>query len=361
MHKNNSHPYIPQADVIRILAILGVVAIHLVHPIYSRPDFLGGTTWWLTNLINTFSRTSIPLFIMLSGYLVLPKKESVQKNLDRLFHRLLIPLFFWFGFYVWWDISYLNKPQTLSDVGSMLVMSNIYHLYFLVILAGLYVLLPVFRRIMPTLTDQTARMVIKLFLGLGMLMYFCQYLLAGDQNIVSTFTIWLPYVGYFLLGGYTHLFVKENAKHLSNFLAGFVTTCILGFVNIYLLSQNVTLFWRSSGVSYFDEYLSPNVMLMSISLFLFILNSQYFLQPLFQRKAVVSTLKQLAKASFAVYLIHFVVLNVLDFRFRYAFEFLDKNMMVYFIERSILTVFISFVAAFVLIRIPIIKRVFGEK
>lgn len=33
------------ADATRVLAILGVVGIHLVTPISARPDFFGGKIW----------------------------------------------------------------------------------------------------------------------------------------------------------------------------------------------------------------------------------------------------------------------------------------------------------------------------
>src|SRR5689334_9684312 len=84
--------YILNADIIRVLAIFGVVGIHVLTPIYARPDFFGGKFWWITFLLNCLFRASVPLFIMLSGYLVLAKPVTVKENLQRVWKRLLIPL-----------------------------------------------------------------------------------------------------------------------------------------------------------------------------------------------------------------------------------------------------------------------------
>src|SRR5258708_8317398 len=91
--------YIPSADLIRTIAILGALSIHIVQPVYSRFDFLGGITWWVTDFWNAFSRMSIPLFIMLSGYLLLGRQESVKKGIWRTIHIVSIPLLFCFFFY----------------------------------------------------------------------------------------------------------------------------------------------------------------------------------------------------------------------------------------------------------------------
>lgn len=45
--------YIFSADVIRGLAIFGVVTIHIANEIYTRLDFFGGSIWWIASLLNS--------------------------------------------------------------------------------------------------------------------------------------------------------------------------------------------------------------------------------------------------------------------------------------------------------------------
>ena len=82
-------------DAIRTAGIVGVVLIHTVNSVSERPDFFGGVSWWFAIILNSASRICIPLFIMLSGYLLLSKDEDYKTTLKRIVNRLLIPLVFW--------------------------------------------------------------------------------------------------------------------------------------------------------------------------------------------------------------------------------------------------------------------------
>ena len=75
--------YSLHADIVRVVALFSVVGIHLLTPIYAQPDFFGGKFWWITFLLNCLFRASVPLFMMLSGYLVLGKVTSLKENLER--------------------------------------------------------------------------------------------------------------------------------------------------------------------------------------------------------------------------------------------------------------------------------------
>jgi len=79
------------ADVVRFLAIISVIGIHLVIAISNRPDFFGGFFWWITFLLNSLFRSGVPLFIMLSGYLSLGKPVSNRQNTQKVIQRLSHP------------------------------------------------------------------------------------------------------------------------------------------------------------------------------------------------------------------------------------------------------------------------------
>ena len=106
--------YIFQADVVRCLAIIMAVGVHLVTPITARPDFFGGKIWWLTFLLNCLFRIAVPLFVILSGYLTLGKEITIQQNLKKITKRLLIPLV---SFYIIFNLAYI-------------LMANLRHEYF---------------------------------------------------------------------------------------------------------------------------------------------------------------------------------------------------------------------------------------
>lgn len=344
--------------MIRIIAILGVVLIHAIYPIYSRPDFQGGTTWWLALFLNTISHVAIPLFIMLSGYLVLNKDESSSQTWQRTWKRLLLPFIAWFALYVIWDAQFLSKHHSFIDLLSMTLMSNVYHLYFLIILAGLYLLLPLWRFVVKT--NQTYMwLLIKLSFGFGFIYYLLQYVMFPSVNVFNSVTIWIPFLGYFLLGhAFTSKKLWSTRKSLILFMVGFLATLGGSYLNFLLLKDSDTFLWRN-GVSYFEEPLSINGILMSVSLFQLLIHNAWLEKSITKFKLIGLGIKELAASSFAVYLVHFMVINYLDLRKNFALEFLTGDLLSYFVIRTSLVVVCSFAVGSLLIRIPLVKKVVG--
>ena len=347
-------------DLIRVIAILGALFIHLTYPIYARPDFFGGTTWWLTTVISAFSRISIPLFIILSGYLLLPKNESWATTQARLVHRLLVPFVFWFGFYLLWDRIFFHRTNSLLEIPTLLYQSNTYHLYFLLILTGLYFLLPMLRLIFVHLENHYIKVLLGVGFVAGVLMYFVPYGLIRDQAQFNIFTAWVPYLGYFLFGGFLATKKPPAPKWLIWIvLASFLTTIALSTYAVGFRETTTAWLWRSHGVAFVDEYLSPQIIIFALSFFWLLVS----LPPNFKllnNLHVSKLLRQLAKASFGAYLIHVLVLNVLDFRFGLALDAYPGSLLQYFLIRSSLCLILSFGLSWLLLQIPWVKKVFGE-
>src|SRR3989442_2077501 len=62
-------PTVVWIDAARVAAILGVISIHVVAPlVISRALPLN---WWVGNVVDSAARWSVPLFVMISGALLL--------------------------------------------------------------------------------------------------------------------------------------------------------------------------------------------------------------------------------------------------------------------------------------------------
>ena len=82
-------------DALRLIASLMVVAIH-VTALYLYEN-IGIRTWQGANILNSFSRGAVPLFLMISGGLALSSKKTTDiKNLfTKRLPALLIPTICW--------------------------------------------------------------------------------------------------------------------------------------------------------------------------------------------------------------------------------------------------------------------------
>ncbi|OGD64035.1 hypothetical protein A2160_04595 [Candidatus Beckwithbacteria bacterium RBG_13_42_9] len=353
--------YLFSVDFIRALAILGAIGIHLVQPIYARPDFLGGSIWWLTNLLNALFRTAIPLFIMLSGYLILNKPENLGAALKRTWWRLGIPLSFWSLFYFWWGSSHLGwRDYDLPKIIWTVFSGDIFHLYFLVIMVGLYLAAPLLRPFLKQ-ANQSEQLRLMTFLLLsGIAVYAGQHFL--DQESKTTFfTLWLPYSGYFLAGYYlTQSQLKANRKILKMvFVISWLTTAILGYISLKLFSQNDQLFQHMNRTAYFDQYLSPNVVLMSLSIFMLLIKTNY--QDLIKKRILVSWVRRIAMASFGMYLIHLAIIDVIDIQLHLSVNEIHMGLLPYLFLKSVVVFTSAFAIIYVGLRLPLVKLLFGGR
>ena len=80
-------------DFLRCLAICFVVVLHSIASTLVNPEFYQCSTWYLCMLINPFVRTGVPLFFMISGYLLLrrPNTEHIGDFYRHNIPKLVIP------------------------------------------------------------------------------------------------------------------------------------------------------------------------------------------------------------------------------------------------------------------------------
>jgi len=68
-------------SVLRIIATIAVIAIHASSGYLNSTD-IAGFDWKYANLINSFTRFSVPIFVMLSGALLLTKEEYTGQRIE---------------------------------------------------------------------------------------------------------------------------------------------------------------------------------------------------------------------------------------------------------------------------------------
>lgn len=66
------------ADLIRTIAIVGVIVLHAANEAIA-PQVMNQTEiyrWWMVNIYQTLGRTGVPLFVMLTGALLLQPSKN---------------------------------------------------------------------------------------------------------------------------------------------------------------------------------------------------------------------------------------------------------------------------------------------
>ncbi len=96
--------YKADIELVRIIAVVCIIVNHTCHFEYSGTSIPGfiGEAWFI------FSRIGVPLFLMVSGALLIPKNEDLKSVFRRVVRILVVLIIFGFGYYILDIISFNN-------------------------------------------------------------------------------------------------------------------------------------------------------------------------------------------------------------------------------------------------------------
>ena len=303
------------ADVLKIIAIFGVILLH-VSAFWLVP-FQETREWWIGNIYDSFSRWCVPLFVMVSGALLLPgaDKRPLRRFLLVRVRRILIPFLVWSVVYFLYRIHVKGNDLPLSGFFVMLLTEPIYyHLWFIYMLIVLYLFAPAASAFLNNAPAKHVWYLIALW-------FFWASLLPIIDKPFEFTTYFTPDMddyspirlsGYFLLGYALRTWHARSRWTLAGlvflFLLGGITT-VLG---TYFMSKATGKFHP-----FFYKYFSVTVVTMTLSLFLFvksILHTHKEITEDGEERIYLNSpelLQRIGMSVFGAYLVHALVLEVL--------------------------------------------------
>ena len=274
-------------DLIRVLGAFLVVVAHI--------SFSGSGSPLAAAYYFVLSRIAVPLFFMVSGYLLLGKEESYRDFFRKRALKVFVPFLVWSVIYLLWKREGFDQPFSLKLVASYLMKTirgpRENHLWFFYALIGLYLFTPILRVFVSKAS-------------LRDLFYFCGlwFLVVPVFSFVQEFTpirigfelyFIAGYSGYFMLG---YLLGKFEFTHLQSYGLGLL---------FLLFSIATTLLNARLESEYFVSYLSMNIVLMTVFAFILLREVQI-------GDRLNNILLPLSRASFGIYLAHVIVLAELE-------------------------------------------------
>ncbi len=321
---------------LRIFCALLVILLHCVSPFYSNVDLFGKCSWWILGVLNCISRTAVPCFFMMSGYLMLSNKKTLQiKDFykKRLPH-LIIPLALWNVIYY----IYFNGNLNIVDfINQVLNMGTAYHLWFMYSMIAFYILLPFIKRIIDNSTYNELWLLTFVLFFSNTIKPFINTFLPIYINLFDTLIN--GHIPYFLLGyllGKTEFNFKKR-----------IIIYICGFLGLFMCVYGNWYFYKKEGLYLiFNEAYRLNHVICSGAVFVIFKNIKWDKLVRFKKIA-----KEISKLTFGIYFIHALVLDVL---YNFVPQSLTPLEAVLF--EFVSTLFISFVIIYIVSKIKVLKN-----
>lgn len=302
----------------RIMAIFMVVILHASGLTLVESDF-ASYDWWIGNIYNGFTRMAVPIFFMISGYLLLSKEESALTFYRKRFSKVLLPFILWTIFYSVWYHLYRDGAEYASyDWSSFdrhLLQPAYYHMWFLYVLSVFYLLMPLLRRLVDVNNNSQLLWAVGIWVvGCYLLpiayITFSPMLLSEAQRASISAAIFIPsfyllQIGYLFLGCYLAR-LTVSAKHCRWALAIAAATYLLTIFGTYWITDK-----NGGKLDEYFYYLSPSIVIYSSACFIaFKYLFSYSWAGFCQKYAAVITL--LSSVSFGIYLVHPVIMDLLN-------------------------------------------------
>lgn len=346
------------ADIIRVTAMFMVILLHTILNFTIRIDFFATKLWFLFEPIIAISKTCVLLFFMLSGFLVISKKRSIKENLDKTFKKILIPLAFFTLLniaYAWTKFHFDGNNLNLFVIDQIKRMVSFPSspMWFLVILAFLYLLNPVWQIIFSKeQKPELAKFITFGSLAFSILTTIIQFPSQRINIMFNSFTAWTAFAFFYFYGALIkNKWIKVNNQKINLIMigVGLILTIAGDFLSIWQRINQISFIWND----YTGNYLNIPIVMIAVGIFNLLISTDF-------SRLKSNFLSWLSGLSFGIYLIHTYVISLFTDIIGFDFNKLGINVYLYNFLNVFLVLFISILIVTLIKKIPKMRAIIGE-
>lgn len=338
-------------DLLRAIACLSVVMIHVSAEFVTRGT--SGPDFWLGNLLDSVSRAGVPLFVMISGALMLDEGYEFTKK------KWLGHIGRMAAFYVVWSTIYcilfrvvglVSRGEKVRMLGVITqIISGHYHLWFVPMIIGLYLMVPLLRL---WVKEKNVRAV-EYFLMLsavfafvvpqGMTLLLHEFKqLSPIQTLVDNMYMHYPmgYTVFFVLGWYLNREIGRKKLICGLGIVGFGMTFMGTYAASVLMKMKTYPFYENFTI---------NVLLYSAAIF--VLCREWFEHAKKPGGLMEKTVGWVGKYSLGIYAVHVYVISKLLGVFGHMHAAVAMPLI------FVLTLAISGIVSMIFRKVPLLKKI----
>jgi surface polysaccharide O-acyltransferase-like enzyme len=307
--------HIEYIDMLRVLSMISVVFLHTAAG-SLRAD-IGSSVWHFSNVITALMSTSVPIFFMISGAVLLgnPKTADIGYTLRHRLPKVLVPFLVWslvavayyaaLSFHSNGTVDYAAAVKRLAGITSQ---PTTVHLWFMYVLIPLYILSPILKKLVDAMDRRMVCYVLILWVLFSSVFPTLAALLPSHFKSFFTFNgsfnlnFLTGYAGYFLAGYYLMNYEGRVSKKL-------LTIIILA--DTLLISMGT--WWKTISAGEYTEVFKSysKIFMLVLSVAIFMLAKELFKDRRLGRLAS-SAVRVLSGLSFGIYLVHNLLVDLIS-------------------------------------------------
>jgi surface polysaccharide O-acyltransferase-like enzyme len=342
-------------DLIRTFAIILVIMLHAATEpitIANQMSPEGVILWWTSNIYDSLARPAVPLFVMLSGALLLqPAKleEPLSIFFKKRLKRIGLPFLFWGAAYFAWRAFVHSETLTANTILEGILLGPYVHFWFFYLLVGLYLLTPVLRVLVAYIKRSTFSFLLILwYLGTAVMPILSLF---TDYRLNSNVFILTGWLGYFLMGAYSLKTRVRSAILYAMLGLGLAWTIIGTYIIVGTIGEQQSQFF----------YNAYSFSMIGASVALFLILSAVPAERVEKRFPHGSRLLSLvSQNTIPIYLFHIMILEALQKGFLgFQISLATMNPVLEVPLITAMTLLICLLIIYPLKKLPLAKRIIG--
>lgn len=338
---------VPYISCLSVVSCLAVIFLHTNGCFWT---FRTDRVWKTANVIECLAYFAVPCFFMISGATLIEFRErySLKQYFTKRIQKTVIPFLVWSLIGLAYQIIVAKtvrtenlRPTFLYNGVMRTSFVGIY--WFFTTLFCIYLCIPLFAAVEKSLRKETFSYLAIAGFVINSVIPFCIRLSGKDLawplsvQAVSGSLLYIP-IGYLL-----HRYELSRKGRIILYALG-VCGLLMHMAGTHILSMKA-----GSIVSTFKGYQNVPCVLYSVGIFTFF---RYNAEKWMNRKPVQKTLLFLSGYSFAIYLMHWFIMDL----FRRAFD-IDTRLLAYRLGAPVLIAAVAVGIAFVMKKIPLIRKI----
>lgn len=340
-------------DVLRAIAIVGILFCHA-----SVPFVLSGVNhsdFYISAFFDCFRDFSIPIFVMLSGALLIGKKDSFKDFFKKRLSRIFIPFIFWVVIYVMYSSKYVTYGFSLTNAidiffGTSSTLGVAFWFIWMIIVAyfGIFII---------NKFDLYSKYINILVVVSLIYILICNFgLFDPYSNKIIYFVSFMSYIviGYFI----AHNNYLENKISVNKLI---IITLILSVGSYLCYIFGFVVPTSVSHGSFINlSYFNIPILFMSVTIFLLFkyLSDGHYLDAI-ENNQIGNAVTTISRYSFGIYLAHYVIIYHFRLKISNIVDFTQQSSLIWIPIFVILAWVISLAVLIVMNRIPYLNKLSG--